>query len=298
MLKSIPAALAPLALAACATTAPMAAGCDRACLSATVDAYLASVTANDPALLALAPDVRFTEDQLELTPGEGFWGTASGLRDVRLRVLDTDLSTAVGLAVMEEGEQVVLHAFRLKVEDGLVSEVETLVVKPSPDGGLFNPETLARPRAELLVGVPPELAETREEIVRIAQHYPDGLKAGSFVAVDAPFAPGARRTENGVILAGPDCTFSETCQNMKTQPSPTRPTLTQRLLAVDEETGVAFYWLSWIQQASGNWLVVWEAFKVYDGQVWAVDAFLENADPSTGSGWGDEISPPDRPLAE
>lgn len=296
MLAPIARVIAPAllagSLAACATTgAPGSASgsgaCDRACLDETLDAYLASLVANDPSLLPTTADVRFTEDGVEMPIGQGFWATATGLRDVRLRVLDPALSTAVGLAVMEEGGEMVLLSVRLKVEGRAVSEVETLVVKPQGENAFVNRETLARPRAELLVGVPPELANTREEIVEIAQHYPDGLKVGSFVEVDAPFAPGARRMENGMILAGPDCTFNENCRDMKAQPSPARPTLTQRLLAVDEETGVAFYWLAWIQQATGNWLVVWEAFKVYDDQIWAVDAFLETSDPAIGSGWGD-----------
>jgi hypothetical protein len=275
------------ALAACATM-PVAEdeGCGRVCLANLTDAYLASLLAHDPGALPLAEDVRFTEDGVDLAPGEGFWATATALQDLRLSVLDPVLGAAVGLAVMAEGEQIVLHAFRLKVEGETITEVETLVVKPSGENAFVNRETLARPRAEVLVGVPPALDETREEIVRIAQFYPDGLKAGSFVEVDAPFAAGARRLENGMILAGPDCTFNENCGNMKTQPSPTRPTLQQRLLAVDEESNVAFYWLTW-QQASGNWIAVWEAFKVYDGQIWAVEAFLESVDPTIGSGWGE-----------
>ncbi len=299
MLKSFARALAPLALAgglaACATTPAsqtQAAGCDRTCLGETVQSYLASLVAHDPSLLPMTADVRFTEDGVDQEPGEGFWARATGVRDLRLEVLDPALSTAVGLAVMDEAGEMALLAFRLKVDGRAVSEIETLVVEPGGENPFMNRETLARPRAELLVGVPPELAESREEIVRIAQFYPDGLKAGSFVAVDAPFAPGARRMENGMILAGPDCTFNENCRDMKLQPSPERPTLTQRLLAVDEETGVAFYWLAWIQQATGNWLVVWEAFKVYDGQIWAVDAFLETSDPAIGSGWGDHAPAP------
>jgi hypothetical protein len=97
-----------------------------------------------------------------------------------------------------------------------------------------------------------------------------------------------------MILAGPDCTFNENCRDMKAQPSPTRPTLQQRLLAVDEETGVAFYWLAW-RQRSGDWIAVWEAFKVYDSQIWAVEAFLEQMDPNMGNGW--EWTPPEA-LAE
>jgi hypothetical protein len=291
VLKPIACALAPLtvlgALAACATMpAAEDEGCDRDCLAGLTDGYLASLLSHDPNALPLAENVRFTEDGVDHAPGEGFWATATALEDLRLSVLDPELGAAVGLAVMAEGEQIVLHAFRLKVEGALITEVETLVVKPRGENPFVNRETLARPRTEFLVSAPPELMESREEIARIAQFYPDGLKAGSFVEVDAPFSAGARRLENGMILAGPDCTFNPNCGNMKTQPSPTRPTLRQRSLAIDEETGVAFFWLTW-RQASGNWIAVWEAFKVYDGQIWAVEAFLENMDPTIGSGWGE-----------
>lgn len=299
MIRLLLAGVAALALSACATTAPTAdadAACDRACLSGVMDAYLASLLSHDPSALALSDDVLVTEDGGDHLPGEGFWARATALQDLRLRVLDPATGTAVGLALMSEGEQLVLLAFRLKVEDGLITEIEQMPVHPQGENPFVNRETLSRPRTEFLVEAPPELRNSREEIIAISQTYPDGLKAGSFVEVDAPFAPGARRLENGMVLAGPDCTFNENCRDMKTQPSPTRPTLQQRLLAVDEETGVAFYWLAWRQQASGDWIAVWEAFKVYDGQIWGVEAFLEQMDPDMGDGW--EWTPPREVPAE
>src|SRR5690606_8616322 len=146
--------LAAAALAACAAietggTAPDGrADCDRACLADVMTAYLGSVLANDASLAPLAESVRFTEDGIERAPGEGFWGTATALEDLRLQVLDPVLGSAVGLAVMAEGEQLVLFAFRLAVEDRAITEVETLVVKPQGENAFVNRETLARPRTE------------------------------------------------------------------------------------------------------------------------------------------------------
>ena len=310
MLDAVARLAAPLALtgallAACATApGPMtddtmaADDCDRACLHAVVELYLDALVANDPSEAPFASDVRFTEDGVDRALGEGFWASATGLRDLRLEVLDPSLDTAIGLAVMDEAEGIVLHAFRLKVEADAITELETLVVQPRGENAFVNLETLAEPRFEMTFTPAPEHLESREETIRIAQFYPDGLKAGSFEEVDAPFPAGATRRENGMILAGPRCTFNETCQNMKTQPSPTRPTLQQRLLAVDEETGVAFYWLAWLQSGTGNWLAVWEAFKVYDGQLHAVEAFLEQMDPDVGPGWPVESADDLIPFAE
>jgi hypothetical protein len=260
-------------------------GCDRACLGEFEQRYFQSLISHNPEDLPVAADVRFTEDATELQPGEGLWATATGVRQHRLSVLDDLWDTVAGLAIMEEGDSMTLLAYRLKIEDGAVTEIETMVVRDSAESPFADRPALMSPREEFFVEVPEDQRETREEIIRIADHYPAGLKAGSFVEVDAPFAEGARRTENGTILAGPDCTFNENCRDMKTQPSPERPTLRQRLLAVDEVTGVAYYWLDWVQISTGNTLEVYEAFKVYDGQIHAVDAFIKTDDRERYPGW-------------
>jgi hypothetical protein len=47
--------------------------------------------------------------------------------------------------------------------------------------------------------------------------YAAGLKVGSFVKVDAQFAPEAYRRENGQLMAGPKRTFMPGCTDMKEQ---------------------------------------------------------------------------------
>jgi hypothetical protein len=131
----------------------------------------------------------------------------------------------------------------------------------------------------------PEQLLSREEAIRIAALYPAGLKEGSFVAVDLPYTPNAYRLENGEIMAGPECTRFPTCNNIKTQDiSPGRTTITQRLIAVDERLGIVWFRLSW-ERGEDTRLVVWEAFKVYDGQMHAVEAFMKLVPKDLDSGW-------------
>jgi hypothetical protein len=40
-----------------------------------------------------------------------------------------------------------------------------------------------------------------------------------------------------------------------------------------------------ITPGSNNSLIVWEAFKVYGGQIHAVEAFMEVMPAGSGSGW-------------
>ena len=59
---------------------------------------------------------------------------------------------------------------------------------------------------------------TRDDAIKAALHYPQGLNAAkTFAAVNAPFAPDAYRYENGQVMAGPDCKFAPGCRNISTQ---------------------------------------------------------------------------------
>jgi len=120
----------------------------------------------------------------------------------------------------------------------------------------------------------------------MAQHYPAGLRAGSFMTVDAPFAPSAYRLENGRIMAGPGCTFARGSGDITTQSIRTYPA-TYRVIAVDESLGIVV-----LRQNFGPRpydpridLHTWHAFKIYDGQIQAVEAFQKALPTGTRSRW-------------
>ncbi len=63
--------------AASGGVAAQAPSCDRACLSAIVDTYLAALVAHDPSKAPMARGARFTENTGVLEVGEGLWVGAS-----------------------------------------------------------------------------------------------------------------------------------------------------------------------------------------------------------------------------
>ena len=128
---------------------------------------------------------------------------------------------------------------------------------------------------------------SRDDAIKIAEFYPAGLKVGSFVEVNAPFAADAYRVENGAVSAGPGCSRAG-CENIKTQTIIKHPAITTRVAAVDEELGIVLLRMNFGDTGSygpGNALIVWEAFKVYGGQSHAVEAFKRVMPASAGSGW-------------
>ena len=48
-----------------------------------------------------------------------------------------------------------------------------------------------------------------------------------------------------------------------------------RVIAVDERMGIVWLRMAWgVRERGGDQLTVWEMFKVYDGQIHAVEAFM------------------------
>lgn len=266
-----------------------AVACDRSCLTGIMTQYLDALTARNPAALPLATGARFTENREEMAVGEGLWKTATARRPYRVDVIDVRDGVAAVHTVIEENGTPLLLAARLKVVDRRITEIETMVVR---NAVLFAPQNLERPTATMTYA--PSAAErmSREAMVRIASRYPAGLRAGSFVTADVPFAPGAYRFENGVRMAGPGCTFQPpSCEDMRNQTIPTLPEVTERLVAVDEEMGVVLYYLDFGRGSlpgrggGGQALVTFEAFKVYGGQVHAAEAIFDSAPAGASSGW-------------
>jgi hypothetical protein len=174
--------------------------CERTCLQALVDQYLAALVAHDPGRLPLAVNVRFTENGQELRLGDGLWGTASGPGKYKLYVADPEDGQAGFYGTVMENGTPVLLALRLRVTYGLISEVETLVARGA-GGGPFTPagkamEEHGKPRPQFLRTVPAAERLSHEDLVKVANSYFTGL-GGNTGYNTAPFAPTCLRWENG-----------------------------------------------------------------------------------------------------
>jgi hypothetical protein len=233
----------------------------------------------------LAPGARFTENAQDLKLGEGLWRTAQAVGPFRQDILDVRQGVAGSYTVVQVEGKPALLVLRLRLKGRRISEIETQVTHDKADGALWDPDALKAASPAMTAAPDPSARASREEAIRIASYYPKGLQEGSFVTVDAPFAPGAWRSENGVFTAGPPCTRNADCKDIKTENiAPGRTAFQTRVAAVDEEAGIVWLRMSWAR-GPGARLVVWEAFKVWGGQIHAVEAFMKRAPLGQASGW-------------
>ena len=255
--------------------------CDRECLRSTMTTFLYALLKHDTSGLPVASNVRVTEDGIEKPLASlGLRNTVTRLRGYRQDILDERTGMAGTHVVVEEVGAPVLLVVRLKVENASITEIETVATRSRAEGLIFNIDGLSAPSEAMNYAPRPEQLATREEAVAAAMHYPTGLNAAqTFAAVNAPFAPDAYRIENGQVMAGPSCTFAPGCQNIATQSLAIFNRLgdvATRVIGVDERMGIVWLRMAWgVREEGGDQLTVWEAFKVYDGEIHAVEAFMK-----------------------
>src|SRR5262249_26947711 len=259
---------------------PAARTCHRECLRGKVTQLLYTFVKHDIKGLALADNVRVTEDAVEKPLAKvGLVNTVTRLRGFRQDIIDERAGVAGADVLVEETGAPVLLVIRLKVVADKLTEIELVATRSRAEGLIFNIDGLSAPRKVMKYTPRPEQLSTRDEAIKAAMHYPTGLNAAkTFADVNAPFAADAYRYENGQVMAGPDCKFAPGCQNISTQSLAIFNRLGDvqtRVVAVDERMGIVWLRMAWgVRERGGDQLTVWEAFKVYDRKIHAVDAFM------------------------
>ncbi|HTC50631.1 MAG TPA: hypothetical protein VK700_01700 [Steroidobacteraceae bacterium] len=265
-------------------------GCDRECLRGTITRYLYALLKHDTSKLPLADNLRVTEDAIEKPLAKvSILNSVTSLRGYRQDFLDERAGVAgADVVVLESGAPLIL-VVRIKVVAEKITEIETVSTRTRAEGLSFNIDGLSAPSEEMNFVPRPEQLATREKAIEIAMHYPKGLNnADTFAAVGAPFTPDAYRLENGAVMAGAACVFTPTCKNISTQSLAIFKRIgpvTTRLAAVDERLGIVWLRMAWnVRDTAPDKLTVWEAFKVYDGQIHAVEAFMRILPPELANG--------------
>ena len=254
--------------------------CDRECLRGKVTQLLYALVKHDIKGLPVADTLRVTEDAVEKPLAKvGLVGTVTRLRGFRQDIIDERAGVAAAQVIVEETGAPVLLVVRLKVVADKLTEIELVATRGRAEGLIFNIDGLSAPSAMMNYAPRPEQLATRDAATKAALKYPEGLNAAkTFADVSAPFAPDAYRYENGQVMAGPDCKFAPGCQNISTQSLAIFQRLGDvqtRVIAVDERMGIVLLRMAWgVRERGGDQLTVWEAFKVFDGQIHAVEAFM------------------------
>jgi hypothetical protein len=289
-------ALSSAGLAAKPAHAPVqpTTACDRECLRGRVSQVLYALVDHDVSKLPVAANLRVTEDGIEKPLDKvGLVRSVTKLRGYRQDIIDTRAQQAVAGAMVEESGAPILLVVRVKLDpEQKISELELVTTRSRADGMIYNIDAYSGAPAEGMNLPPrPDQLAPRDEMIRIAMFYPRGLsEAKTFNAIGTPFAKDAFRLENGALMAGPGCKFAPGCENIGNQSLAIFKTLgrvTVRDIVVDERMGIVIMRLSWNQRGPGSdRLTAWEMFKIYDGQIHMVQAWMRLFPPALDlGGW-------------
>jgi len=277
--------LAAVLLIGFSETSAAAESCDRKCLTGLITQYVDALVAHDASKLPLAENALIIEDSKAIKLGEGLWKTVTAKGQFRQDYLDTRKQVAAAHFVVLEGQAQALCSVLLHLKDGKITGIETLVQRVTPESR-FQPTELGKPVRGMNDPVPGNKKQSREAMIKTALTYPEGLRVGSFVDGGTPFAPETYRVENGVITAGGGCGRAD-C-GMYAQNLMVHPSIIANVAVVDEENGVVVLWMNFGYTASygeGNSLVTFEAFKIWGGQIHAINAFFRPLPVGTGRFW-------------
>jgi hypothetical protein len=186
--------------------------CNRECLYQFVDKYFDAMLSRCWCNLAVAPEMKYTENELDVKLGEGMWKTFSGRGTYRVYLADPASGEAgyYGDITEDNGLLVGMIALRMKIKDHRVTELEAITVREQkrPKGGLgmntagvmtprmideLDPKGLVSPDAALLA--PQDAAEKRDQMVSATKGYFEAYAQGKGSV--APFAAQCARRENG-----------------------------------------------------------------------------------------------------
>jgi hypothetical protein len=224
--------------------------CDRACLTGFMDQYLTAQAANDTKGLPLAKTVKVTENGETIKPGSGLFKTADE-PTFRMDIADPEMGGIASELVVKEGDGFVFELVRLKVEDGKITEVETMVGRKGESGPMFVPDFATEPRREFTQSIRPAERMSRLELMATADAYWRALETNGRPDYHrAPLLPGTIRIENGLpttngsgqgggTTGGPEGVLaSSALQQFDTGMFSNRTIYNRRFPVVDVERGV------------------------------------------------------------
>src|SRR5688572_11010719 len=277
--------------------------CDRACLTRVVDTYVAGLLANDPSRLPLAPGARLTLNDDVVSAGRLFWDQAASVQariDIaNPRLGDTGTQTVITNA---DGSQFI-YAFRLKVKDSQITEVEAMLIRNVAEGGLFDLKTLQRPNPNFTTPIRPAEQDSYYDLIAAAEGYWRAFNTnGTQEYRPAAFWPHVPRLENGfkttdVAMQGtPPMSAAE---QFDTGVHAGRNIWDLRYPVVDEEYGVVMSVARFglktgakpNRPAQAAERLVAEFFAVRKGHIFDIQAVMVNRDGKLPSGWPADYGP-------
>ncbi len=297
--------------------------CDRACLEGFVDRYLDAVVMNQPSMVPLAPNVRYTEDGQQLVIGDGMWNTLKAKGRYRLFVTDVPAGQVTVLTTAYEDHREadkrtgVLVALRLRVLNNQITEVEKLVVRDEKAAERVEALTV---HPVYLQTIPANQRMSRADLIATGDKYFTGMQKNTGLG-DYPFTDDCNRLENGNQSTNAPTPAGQTRPDPKTSLGYSAQwscaeqfksgllafvnrIRDRRFVAVDQERGIVFAF-GFFDHSGGatrsfktpdgrsvtagpvqpwTWYIG-EVFKIEKQQIRKIEAYLHRVPYGMNSGW-------------
>ena len=281
-------------------TAYAAIACDRACLIAMAHRYMDALTHHDPKRAPFAKDVMFTENDVALPIGDGLWNTISGASETGLEAADPSTGQAAWFGLVQDHGSPAYYAMRLRVKDGRIEDVETVVHRQTGLPAPFGDVTKYRHDGAFAEALTAAQKRPRERLRAVADSYFNTVELNDGV-VFAPFDNECERTENGITTTKADPSSAGTaaaialgCENQFKLGiyRINKRVRERRYPLIDEERGVVvatgFFdhanTFDSYQTTDGktmktalkwpNSITLMEAFKIRDGRIFRIEAIF------------------------
>ena len=153
-----------------------------------------------PCDLPLADDVVFTENGQRVAPGMGSWKTITAMGDYQVMLADPATGQAGAYGAVAEHALFAMMALRIKVADGLISEIEAIIVRPEVFDEALGGSTFTMFVPPLAHDLDPKAFAALDPALLAA---PPAAQSGEQMAraLDAWFAAGGgARRENGAAV--------------------------------------------------------------------------------------------------
>jgi hypothetical protein len=204
MLARLIAVCALLLAAPAAAADPVALPCERACMEDLAGRVLSALAAHAAAALPLAKAARYTENGQAMGFDNGLWQTASKVGAYRHVFADPASGQFGVFATMDENGHGLVLGMRIKLELGLISEVELVTYRTGAgpawnDAGYANLEKMKQPQA---LWTQPATGKrlSRQELAKAANYYFDGIQNNDGKGY-YPFTADCDRLENGTATS-------------------------------------------------------------------------------------------------
>jgi hypothetical protein len=167
--------------------------CTRAALQTAIDSYIAAQEAGDPSKMLLASQVKYIENMKEIKKEDGLWNTPLPVAFHR-SFFDLDNCKTFTEVIVTEGDNPHVIGTRLKVENGEISEIDSLYT--GEGDWLFNADNyLKYSTAEDWRVLNPDERVDRQTLIDAGNAYFDHF---SDRTVEIPFGIPCARLEGGM----------------------------------------------------------------------------------------------------